>query len=299
MSYIKKELEINYNLKIKKIYKNKDDIYFFVNNKKIYIRKINSSQENKLNELIKISNELYDKKKCSQTFLINKDGEYVLKYKNKKFALLLANEAENKIINFKDIESNAIQIKSNDFPKYNIMNEWTTIIDKIENELIDFNKEYPTLMKYINYYIGLAENSIQILETLKKENFQYEYLGHAILENKYDYKRFSDPFSFIKTIKLYDMANYFKYKFYMNTIDYDELESVKSYLNDEKDKKMFLALIMYQGEFFEMAEKILEGDVDEKEIVQYIKKTNQLEEFIEYIQENVIKEHIITWLEEI
>lgn len=299
VSSIKKEIEENYNLKIKKLYKNKKDIYFFVNNKKIYIKEIDKTQENKLNELIKISNELYDKKKHSQTFLINKDREYTIRYKNKKIVLLLANESENTVINFRDVESNIIEIKSNNFPKYYMLNEWKKNIDKIENKLIDYNKEFPIIMKYANYYIGLAENSIQLLETLKKENFEYDYLGHANIENKYDCKRLSNPLNYIKTIKLYDMANYFKYKFYSDNIDYDELESIKKYLNDENNKKMFFALMVYQGEVFETMERILAGEEEEKEMSFYIKKINKLEEFLKYIQEKITKIRIITWLEEI
>ena len=58
MIYIKNEIQDNYNLKIDKIYKNENESYFFVNDKKIYIKSVGESNEKEIDELIKLTNDL-------------------------------------------------------------------------------------------------------------------------------------------------------------------------------------------------------------------------------------------------
>ena len=53
MIYIKNEIQDNYNLKIDKIYKNENESYFFVNDKKIYIKSVGESNEKEIDETYK------------------------------------------------------------------------------------------------------------------------------------------------------------------------------------------------------------------------------------------------------
>lgn len=298
MIYIKKEIEENYNIKVDKIYKSKDENYFFVNDKKIYIKRIDKTNEENLNELVKFTNYLYSKNKPTETFLINKQGKYTIEYKNKKIALLIANNAENIVLNYNDIMSGTFKIENYVIKKYNMYNEWKKIIDDFEKRIVEYNKEYPLIMKYANYYIGLAENAIQLLGETKIKDEKEKYLGRLTKENKYNYKNYMDPFSYVETLKLYDVANYFKYKLYTDEIDYDELEMVKKNLEDEDDKKIFTSIIVFPIEVFKRMDKIMQGQMEEKTIIEYIKKIKKIEEFMIYIQEKIVDENYIKWLED-
>ena len=298
MIYIKNEIQDNYNLKIDKIYKNENESYFFVNDKKIYIKSVGESNEKEIDELIKLTNDLYSKNKPTETFLINRQGKHTIKHKNRKMALLMANKAENTVLNYNDIIAGTIEIKDHTIKNYDIYNEWKKIIDNFEENIVKYNKEFQLIMKYANYYIGLAENAIQLLGETKATKETDKYLGRLIKENKYNYKNYVDPFAYIKTLKLYDVANYFKYKLYIDEIDYEELESAKKNLEDEDDKKIFLSIVVFPTEAFERMNKILEEKMDEKAIVENVKRIKKTEQFILYIQNRVINKKYIKLLVE-
>lgn len=296
---IKSEIERKYNIKIKKIYRNLSDYYFFTSEDKIYIKFLSNKEVEKLNSAVEISNDIYNKNRLSQTLLITIDKKYISEYKNKKMALLKANKAENIEIDFNNI-IDTDEIKNvNVMNKYDLINEWKTEIDNIERKLIEFNKEYPIIMKYINYYIGLGENAIQILSQMSDETRSGEkFLGHNIDENKYNMINFTNPFNYIKTFKEYDLANFLKYEFYNEKISYQEIDKFEKILEQEINKEVFLAIIIFPKEIFDITKKILGENAEEKNIAIYTNKIQKFESFINYIQKYIIKETYIKWLEE-
>ena len=296
MICIKNQIETNYNIKINKIYVDGTKKYFFINDKKIYIKVIKNKDETNISELVKLTNELYVKNKHTQTFLMNDKGKYTIDYKNEKIALLMVNEAENIELNYNDILAGTINVTNELLKVYNIYEEWTKKVDSFEKMIMEYNKEYPLIMKYANYYIGLAENAIQLLANTNYSNEDMNYLGHIIEENNYSYINYSNPFNYIKTSKLYDQANYFKYKIYDNKIDYEELEQIKNNLKLEKDKKIFLSLIIFPSEIIEKMINILLNEEKENDLEKYIKKIKDIEKIIKYIQENIINLECLKWL---
>lgn len=296
MICIKNQIETNYNIKINKIYVDGTKKYFFINDKKIYIKVIKNKDETNISELVKLTNELYVKNKHTQTFLMNDKGKYTIDYKNEKLALLMVNEAENIELNYNDILAGTINVTNELLKVYNIYEEWTKKVDSFEKMIMEYNKEYPLIMKYANYYIGLAENAIQLLANTNYSNEDMNYLGHIIEENNYSYINYSNPFNYIKTSKLYDHANYFKYKIYDNKIDYEELEQIKNNLKLEKDKKIFLSLIIFPSEIIEKMINILLNEEKENDLEKYIKKIKDIEKIIKYIQENIINLECLKWL---
>ncbi len=296
MICIKNQIETNYNIKINKIYVDGTKKYFFINDKKIYIKVIKNKDETNISELVKLTNELYVKNKHTQTFLMNDKGKYTIDYKNEKLALLMVNEAENIELNYNDILAGTINVTNELLKVYNIYEEWTKKVDSFEKMIMEYNKEYPLIMKYANYYIGLAENAIQLLANTNYSNEDMNYLGHIIEENNYSYINYSNPFNYIKTSKLYDQANYFKYKIYDNKIDYEELEQIKNNLKLEKDKKIFLSLIIFPSEIIEKMINILLNEEKENDLEKYIKKIKDIEKIIKYIQENIINLECLKWL---
>lgn len=296
MICIKNQIETNYNIKINKIYVDGTKKYFFINDKKIYIKVIKNKDETNISELVKLTNELYVKNKHTQTFLMNDKGKYTIDYKNEKLALLMVNEAENIELNYNDILAGTINVTNELLKVYNIYEEWTKKVDSFERMIMEYNKEFPLIMKYANYYIGLAENAIQLLANTNYSNEDMNYLGHIIEENNYSYINYSNPFNYIKTSKLYDQANYFKYKIYDNKIDYEELEQIKNNLKLEKDKKIFLSLIIFPSEIIEKMISILLNEEKENDLEKYIKKIKDIEKIIKYIQENIINLECLKWL---
>ena len=64
---------------------------------------------------------------------------------------------------------------------------------------------------------------------------------------------------------------------------------------------MFLETLMFQEEFFNEVKKIITSDKlesDEKQLSKYTSKINELEHILRYVQEEIICEETINWLEE-
>ena len=213
-----------------------------------------------------------------------------------KVNIQLIIKTKNIELNYNDILAGTINVTNELLKVYNIYEEWTKKVDSFEKMIMEYNKEYPLIMKYANYYIGLAENAIQLLANTNYSNEDMNYLGHIIEENNYSYINYSNPFNYIKTSKLYDQANYFKYKIYDNKIDYEELEQIKNNLKLEKDKKIFLSLIIFPSEIIEKMINILLNEEKENDLEKYIKKIKDIEKIIKYIQENIINLECLKWL---
>ena len=72
-------------------------------------------------------------------------------------------------------------------------------------------------------------------------------------------------------------------------------------LESKIDKYMLLATLMFQEEFFDEVKKIITSSEDKKNenaIQRYLSKVSELENILRYVQNEIVGEQIINWLEE-
>ena len=287
-NFIKK----NYNLNPKKIYKKNNQYFFFSNSEKIYIIKT-KKDKNELNKLFQLSNELYKYNIPVMTFILNNNGEYLCKKDSDSIILLKNNTInDNENITLDDIFK--YNINTDIIKEYNIVSEWEKNIDDLENEMTEYNKEFPTIQNSLDYFIGLSENAIQLIKNIKIIN---NSLGHNLYLNEYSKENYNNPLNIIKTNRMYDISKYLKYKFYFDVINYDELYYViKNNINDIDNLIFFFSAMLYQDDYFECVKNILNGISEEKELLIYIKNINKYEELLKYIKDNL---HNIKYIEDI
>ena len=287
-NFIKK----NYNLNPKKIYKKNNQYFFFSNSEKIYIIKTKKDKD-ELNKLFQLSNELYKYNIPVMTFILNNNGEYLCKKDSDSIILLKNNTInDNENITLDDIFK--YNINTDIIKEYNIVSEWEKNIDDLENEMTEYNKEFPTIQNSLDYFIGLSENAIQLIKNIKIIN---NSLGHNLYLNEYNKENYNNPLNIIKTNRMYDISKYFKYKFYFDVINYDELYYViKNNINDIDNLIFFFSAMLYQDDYFECVKNILNGISEEKELLIYIKNINKYEELLKYIKDNL---HNIKYIEDI
>ena len=111
----------NYNIKIDKIYIKNNQYYFLYNNEKIRLIKY-KGEEKYLDELIKISNQLYYNSVFVDTFIINNNNSFYTKKDDYYLLLLKCNQIDcevefNDLVKFFDISA---PIKT-----INIVKEWS------------------------------------------------------------------------------------------------------------------------------------------------------------------------------
>lgn len=285
---MKNFIKSNYNIYPKKIFKKDNQYFFFSRNDKILIIKTNNIDLSKID----LSNHLYNIGIPISTFLINNNGEYYCKKDNQYILLLKYNNICDNQIYLKDI--NTYDIKIQKINNFDIIKYWEDTIDSIELKLNEYNKEFPILQQSINYFIGLSENAIELLNNIK---YNSDSLGHKLNIDNYNRENYSNPFNIIKTNKMYDIAMYFKYQFYNNNIDYDELYSVlKQNLNNINDIVFFYSNMLFQENYFNCVINIMNNKGEEKELNKYIDNINKYRELLKYIKSIL---HNITYIKDI
>ncbi len=290
-------IKSNYNIYPKKIYKKDNKYFFFSNNEKIYILKVKKDKDY-IDRIINISNDIYRYNTNISTFLLNVEGKFYTKKDDYYIVLLKYNDVNDNIISIKDIDS-ITSFNNINIEKYNVIKKFEEEIDTLEKEMLEYNKEYPNIQKSINYFIGLSENGIQLLKTIElTENT----LCHDIGVDNFNRYEFNNPFNIIRTNKMYDYVNYFKYSFYNSSIDYEELYA---FLNNNKNNYenlvSFFGMLLFQKEYFDCTKDILLNKRKECDLNIYINKINDYYKLLKYIKDNLsnVKEiQQIEWLDE-
>ncbi len=287
IQFIKK----NYNMCPSKIYKENDIFYFYSNDEKVYIVKIKKNKK-ELDDVVQSSNILSTDNNIS-TFLLNINGEYYTSKDDYYIALLKYNDYSGESVTidsiFKYVNYNAMSLPIN---KIDIVKEWEETIDTLEEELSEYNKEFPIVQESINYFIGISENAIQMLKSIKYEE---NSIGHNIAIDNFNNYEINNPLNLIKSNKMHDLSLYFKYNFYNNFVDYDELYMVLR--NNTKEDLIYLfCSMMYQKEYFDEVKKILLNKSDEKRLYKYINRINDYKKLLLYIKNSL---HNLSEIEEI
>ena len=286
---------INYNVNVDKIYIKDDTKYFFINNEKVYIFESNLDSKN-IDNLVNISNDLFRKGIKVYTFILNNDNKFYTEKDDKKIVLLKVNDFEDKIdlekiSKFKHIQNNLNNI--------NILDEWIREVDDLEKELLDYNKEYQIVQKSINYFIGCAENSIELIDNYKQQiNSNNDSIGHLVDFKLYNKCILDNPFTFVRINSMYDISNYIKYKFLRNEINYDEIEYIING-NNEYENAFLFASLLYPNVYFDLVKKVLKEEEKENKINFFINRISSYKELLIYIQKtikNVKHIKLIHWL---
>ena len=249
---MKEFIKNNYKIDIKKIY----DDYFYYQNEKIKII-IKEDYIKDINKYIKMINIINDKR-ISQ-FILNKNNEIMTKYKDKYIILLKINDVD-KNINLDYL--NIFNKKINDIKEIDIIEEWSKQIDTNEIEM----KE-----QYKDYYIGLAEISLSMLKN--NQINQTKVIGHKIKFENISKEELNNPLNFIIVDRIYNIANYIKYKYFFEKINYEEMEIILKELKNEQEKNRFLSYIIYPNYYFESKnkEKIVKKHKEYEKMILFLK----------------------------
>ena len=294
---MKNYIFLNYNISVDEIYLKDNKKYFFVNNNKIYIVEF-KGKESDLDYLAKLSNEMYNNGLLVNTFILNNENKYYTKKDDEYIILLKVNTIEN----FLDLDYlKKFQFIKNDLISVNILEEWENEVDTLELELIEYNKEYSLIQNSINYFIGMAENAIELLSQYKADIIKNNNsIGHKVNFNLFNEKVLEDPFTFIKVNRMYDMSNYIKYKFITNKLNYDEIDNIFNNCTEYESVYLFSSLL-YPNVYFDLVKEILNQNEEESKLKIIINKIDTYKSLLYYCQnliKNVKDVKLITWLSE-
>lgn len=263
-----------YNLFPDKIFLKNNSFYFFKNNEKIVIKILDSIQVKNISELSGI---LKNDENLSKIILNNENKE-ITEYKGKKYILLSV-----KVIN-RNVYLDDLTLKFKNSTMKNADNtdlfDMISKLETIEKKMLEFNTEYLDLQKSFDYFVGLAENCIQLISKIKFDDLKYVVVNISDID-EYNYEEINNIANLELGSREKSISAYIKYKIYMDTLNYDEIYTL---INDKTlNIELLYVYMLYPNFYFTDVMQIVDNHKNEKCIYKYIKYNNLYIKFMKYL----------------
>lgn len=222
---------------------------------------------------------------------------------NEKNYIMIQMVMPNRVIKLEDIihMSNIWLIEN---LKYNKKNSWQKLwkikIDYLEYEIQRLNKKYPSIKESFDYYSGIVETCISILENSNIKNINKSITHERITKNtNTDY--FYNPLNLVIDNRTRDIGEYLKSEIY--NYEYDILK-IEEYIEDNmltaEEKILLLTRILYPSKYLDACEQVMSKRMTEKELLKIINSSHIQEANLKKIY-TLIKKLIqipeVEWLE--
>lgn len=270
-----------YDLDITRIRQVKEKFYLNIGNDLYVFCPCEETVKNILNYLY---NEQYHQ------LILTKNKSMVISFNDMFYALFKVNTVDRRI-NISDIlNSRAI---TNENVKSRWIELWSLCVDEIELQLGEVKNS--DIHVYAYYYIGLAENAIQLLKTFDFNSVQV-FLAHRRVGYNTRLIDFYNPCDLILDTKVRDIAEYYKDCFFYNDTSFSMQNIYKSIdLMTTDERKLFIARMMYPTYFFDRFEEFKNNGIDLKLVSNVDKYEKILIDIINYIKKTTYI-HDIDWL---
>lgn len=267
-----------YNLFPDKIFRKNNSFYFFENNEKIVIKMLDSIQ---IKNISKLSDILKHDKNLSKIILNNENKE-ITEYKEKKYILLRV------IVINRRVYLDDLFLKFENLAMKNADNtdllDMISKLEAIEKRMLEFNTEYLELQKSFDYFIGLAENSIQLINKIKFDDLKHVVVNISDID-EYNYEEINNIANLEFGNREKSISDYIKYKIYMDTLSYDEIYFLIN--NRMLNIELLYAYMLYPNFYFNDVIQIVDNCKKEKCIYKYIKYNNLYIKFMKYLYEEL------------
>jgi hypothetical protein len=153
---------------------------------------------------------------------------------------------------------------------------WLERIDYFEYELGTNRSKYPIILDSAAYYLGLAENSVQLLLDVKID-FNL-VISHKRMKKDYTALELYNPLELMIDNRVRDAAEYFKDKFFTANTNIDE---IKIYFQNNQlnnyEYLYFFARMLYPNYYFDLCADIIYFAHDESKLNNLINKIEPYE----------------------
>lgn len=156
----------------------------------------------------------------THTFTITTQNNFSVFYNEKNYVLIRINSDEREEVDLEDLihfNNLIVSDKNNNLYTEDWVNLWSFKVDTIEQQMLEFNKEYPILRDSFNYYIGLAENAISYAKnaflSFPNEEQDKLYLSHKRINIPLTFGNLYNPLSFLFDYEVRILLNILKLSF--------------------------------------------------------------------------------------
>lgn len=279
---MKNAIKYYYNMNPVEIHRVNEKIKFNYNNKN-YILYLTKKTKEELIEKYELHQMLLARGIYCHKIILNINNEIATVINNNNYILLEVN-VPNATIELKDILYYCNQkIEHEKFPNIqrdNWKNLWSNKIDFFEYQINQFKKKYKILSQNSDYYIGIVENCISLINNIGHQH-NYLTINHNRIQKKTTLEEFYNPLEFILDIRVRDIGEYIK-----STPD-EKLEILEKIINNNflnsYDIKQLFIRILYPSIFFDIFDDVIDKKKNEYEIEKYLKKLDKSETEIKKI----------------
>lgn len=282
-----------YNIIIDQLKKIDSKYEFIINNEKYIFMPFLGDIE-KLN---KIYSFLKQRNMYCHEIIINKDNSFITYNNNIPYILI-----KNNILSKNFISLNELLIY--DVPLYytkklNWKKNWEEKIDYYEYQMSEFGFKYRKLRECFNYYVGLCETSISLLNYLSKDEISCN-IQHKKINYNESIEDFYNPINIIEDIYVRDIAEYIKSNYLENILSQLEVINIIKNINFSRDEAIiFLSRLLYPNYFFDLYDRIIKDEIKEERINTCKEKSAQYETLLKNINIYLINKYnipSIDWL---
>ena len=222
-----------------------------------------------------VTETIYYRKIPSYTVFLNKDGEILTDFNQRKYILL----KKERLLTNNFIDLTFIEVKRD---TNNIGDIWSKKIDYYMIQLKEFGNNKEILINSFNYYVGMAENAIGIANRINENNNEFIYvIQHTRLKYPLSVAEYYDPSNMVIDLRIRDLSEYIKAKFFKDSISIEEVNlSIKKYDLTEFEMNMLYARLFYPTYYFDLFEDMVIDEEDEQRIFQILEKRQEYENLL-------------------
>ena len=273
-------IEYYYNIVNITVHK-KDNYYYFYNGNIIYTFMPTKRTMEELIAIYKLLN--FDNR--YNKIILNKNKLPITNYKNNQYVLIKLLYKNEKIY-LKDLKKNKLNM-AKDFTSI-LRNNWNYLlskkIDYIEYQRYHLEDKYRKLYEILDYYIGMAENSISYLNTTiinEKGNIMDDLvISHRRIES-IEKNSFYNPLDIIIDHPSRDISEYLKRIFIDEMYSMEKIKEIFAGLKLSKfGWQLLYGRMLYPSFFFDCYEKIINDKKPVEIIYSIIDRSKEYELYL-------------------
>lgn len=240
-----------------------------------------------INKLYELSNYLLKANIPCHQIIPNINGQILTLINNINY-ILLKIFIKNKDVDIKDILFFSSLYIDRDYFKELIKedwyNMWTKKNDYFEYQISQMGIKYQIIRESINYYLGMAENSISLFSNIGGIKDQQLVISHRRIKHNEGTIELYNPLNFIVDSRIRNLSEYIKEKFFFSNYTFEEAKrDILQFNLSGIQYNLLLIRLLYPSYYFDCYEQILHENKNEDELIKIISKNDQYIEFIKKI----------------
>lgn len=158
---------------------------------------------------------------------------------------------------------------------------WSNKVDYFEYHTMHIAKKNNILYKTLDYYVGLAENAISYVKEIKSDYKPEITVSHKRVSIDYTLFDLYNPLNFIIDYSVRDICEYIKMLFFSGKDVWSSVDNIFiNYRFSSYSLKLLFARLLYPSYYFDMYDDIIINNLDEKNILKIVNRSNDYEMFL-------------------